>query len=66
MTLLPHSPTPVTYMNTIRRKPTNLQKHVEIDSMADDCKIIVQLANKIEQNSDKVAVKVTEPKSDEK
>lgn len=59
------SPTSVTYMNTIRSKPNNLQNHVESSSMSDHCKAIVQLANKVERNSDKIVVKVTEPKSDE-
>ena len=59
------SPTSMTYMNTIRSKPNNLQNHVEPSSMPDHCKTIVQLANKIEQNKDKIVVRITEPKSDD-
>ena len=53
-------------MNTIRSKPNNLPNYVEPDSMSNHCKTIVQLANKIEENKNKIVVKITEPKSEDK
>ena len=59
------SPTSVTYMNTIRSIPNNLQSHVGMSNMSDHCKTIVQLANKIERSKDQITVKITKPKSDD-